>query len=1251
MQNSSFVPAAVALVVTMIGTACPSDPVAGQFNPRPEFADATTFRCACTLTFDDQGGPADTVVVGQVCLASRTFCDVAPELAAGCESRTTADDCQDPRCPDLEERQENPIPLTGATRREYVRWALNCAEVPQTTPVGSGACGELDIPCGTDGDCGGDRICLANGECSRCPRGKGCSQPRCLRAGTSGDNARDFDGFCEIECEQDSDCPMGRGQCSAGVCGECRDGFECEAQRACTTGDGAKDVAIDAALDTCPVTELDNGCAVSVDLDLCRAADTDNDTQCFRACEGLAFLTDFDVNGIDASIFSYQCGSGGGCATFDGTCEPNTTPNSVVTEDLSGVAQECGFLCPEDPEEVPPIACLEDDVECEVDADCPVDELLVFFGCVGGECERRPCPTGLACEEGVNSGELEDGTLVSGNLCSALVGCTRLNTDECSQVRIGGRPESSTRPDCHAGFESAPFCRVPMEDPPVHTFGGVLGELNTDQSSARLRSESSLTVTLGGQTASTPLRGSVDVVGQPCPEDQCEVSIRILVQGDDVELSSCALPPFDACQSDDDCPSAGFQIPCVLGGCADFSDFCSSDTDCPVVETQVACLPGVALTDISLHAGTGTTPVIPIDETGRGQVAAGDLSGTLAINVAGTLMGATGPSLGAGAQVKVDWLNKRVEINDAFETGALATDLHIVADIQNYAPVAVVESERIELGCTDASGTPLSLRAQPVDLDGPQDILLHGWMRGTSSAGFAGEGLGLNVAALETVAPMGTTRFTYRVRDRAFRESTAATIVTVTNAAPTAAVTAPATTECSSFEGGVVHLSAADSFDPDGTLPGDVAWHLGSADGPLLASGVEADVTLPLGEHRIVALVTDPCGKSDVAEIVVNVVDTTPPSLSAFSFEGPSCLWPPFHRLAVIDLSRDFDAEIVDACDPNPRLELLSASSDEPDNALGDGDTANDVMLFDDRVCLRAERRGLGDGRTYSLQLVAVDASGNAFDPVVEVVVPRDQRHVTRCREMAEEIVDDGHPRCAAEVNASAEAPPRAVGEGEDASADVEGRLPTTEGAAVASESASCASTGASSPLAALVLAMLAVWRARRRTCIPVLAAAVAMAGAGCPSAPPAERLPALQGGAPPSGMIDGRAFNAQSFLARFNGRGDLVISIADYPLSCNRTLPPDDALPSLPRAVLVLIDQEHARPGLLHIEFPEVQEARANVNLYDAESNARSVVIRRGEITIDAIDAENVRGAGSLLETSTEVSIAGSFDISLCPP
>lgn len=78
---------------------------------------------------------------------------------------------------------------------------------------------------------------------------------------------------------------------------------------------------------------------------------------------------------------------------------------------------------------------------------------------------------------------------------------------------------------------------------------------------------------------------------------------------------------------------------------------------------------------------------------------------------------------------------------------------------------------------------------------------------------------------------------------------------------------------------------------------------------------------------------------------------------------------------------------------------LTSATSSEPDEGLGDGDFPNDIQGFtvgtnDTTGQVRAERSGLGTGRTYSLTYSATDAAGNTSTCSAAIaVVPHDQRN------------------------------------------------------------------------------------------------------------------------------------------------------------------------------------------------------------------------------------------------------------------
>ncbi len=119
--------------------------------------------------------------------------------------------------------------------------------------------------------------------------------------------------------------------------------------------------------------------------------------------------------------------------------------------------------------------------------------------------------------------------------------------------------------------------------------------------------------------------------------------------------------------------------------------------------------------------------------------------------------------------------------------------------------------------------------------------------------------------------------------------------------------------------------------------------------------------------------------------------DTTPPTVSCSS--NPSTLWPPNHKLANVSAS----VSVTDSESGPAGFTLLSVTSSEPDNGLGDGDTANDIQGWstgtaDTSGQLRAERSGTGSGRTYTLTYQGVDAAGNSATCATRVTVPHDQR-------------------------------------------------------------------------------------------------------------------------------------------------------------------------------------------------------------------------------------------------------------------
>ncbi|MDX1387993.1 MAG: Ig-like domain-containing protein [Acidobacteriota bacterium] len=161
-----------------------------------------------------------------------------------------------------------------------------------------------------------------------------------------------------------------------------------------------------------------------------------------------------------------------------------------------------------------------------------------------------------------------------------------------------------------------------------------------------------------------------------------------------------------------------------------------------------------------------------------------------------------------------------------------------------------------------------------------------------------------------------------------------------------------------------------------------------------LGEGEMLDVDLDgVGTYNITLQVTDAFGATDTDETVVEIVDTTPPEISVEL--SPSELWPPNHRMVSIEAS----VEAEDVCS-DVMVMLMSVESNEPENDIGDGNTAPDIAganigTEDYHFQLRAERSGTGSGRTYTVVYKAVDASGNEATATAYVIVPHDQGHQT----------------------------------------------------------------------------------------------------------------------------------------------------------------------------------------------------------------------------------------------------------------
>jgi hypothetical protein len=179
------------------------------------------------------------------------------------------------------------------------------------------------------------------------------------------------------------------------------------------------------------------------------------------------------------------------------------------------------------------------------------------------------------------------------------------------------------------------------------------------------------------------------------------------------------------------------------------------------------------------------------------------------------------------------------------------------------------------------------------------------------------------------------------------------------------------------------------SYDPDGEGQiNDIC--IIALDSVAVMCEDEVEVCGARHPHTVALEITDNCGMADTCEATVVVVDVTPPEIDVAL--DRYVLWPPNHKM--VDISSSI--EVWDNCDPNPVITLVSITSSEPDDTLGDGHHSPDIQgadfgTADSTFSLRAERMGLKLGRIYTIVYTATDFSGNTGTATVYVRVPHNQ--------------------------------------------------------------------------------------------------------------------------------------------------------------------------------------------------------------------------------------------------------------------
>jgi hypothetical protein len=212
-------------------------------------------------------------------------------------------------------------------------------------------------------------------------------------------------------------------------------------------------------------------------------------------------------------------------------------------------------------------------------------------------------------------------------------------------------------------------------------------------------------------------------------------------------------------------------------------------------------------------------------------------------------------------------------------------------------------------------------------------------------------------------------------------------LASVLNAPPVADAGPDTTVECTGPAGTSVTLNGLRSSDPDG----DTITYSWSAPGITFDDPTSATPTgvFPLGSTTV-TLVVDDGSLTDDDEVVVTIADTQPPVVSVSL--SPDALWPPNHKLATIEAT----VTALDECEGTLPVRLTSITSNEPDDGLGDGDTADDIQgesigTADFTFELRSERMGPGDTRVYTVCYEAEDGSGNVGTGCATVTVTHDQ--------------------------------------------------------------------------------------------------------------------------------------------------------------------------------------------------------------------------------------------------------------------
>lgn len=279
------------------------------------------------------------------------------------------------------------------------------------------------------------------------------------------------------------------------------------------------------------------------------------------------------------------------------------------------------------------------------------------------------------------------------------------------------------------------------------------------------------------------------------------------------------------------------------------------------------------------------------------------------------------------------------------------------------------------------------------------------------SPGVPGTDIAADLNLDDLVSGLGQGEHTLRlsVRDNYDAVSSDDMILAISNTAPNASITSGAGThqintpitlgaDVSDYDGdSLTYQWFKQLSDGEQVAISDASGSVDTIDEGAPAALPEYNVTpIDVGIYEFILTVND--GHNEFSDSVTATVKNDALAILA-PVPNKGLLWPPDHKLETISIQ--VNAKTADGSQTIDLGELSVAEviSNEPEDGLGDGDQAPDwdSIITDPTdggqiwLDLRRERSGKGNGRVYTIAIVATDEYGNAQQAYVTVKVPHNK--------------------------------------------------------------------------------------------------------------------------------------------------------------------------------------------------------------------------------------------------------------------